>query len=426
MCYGAPQTQGLQPTRAGQTKNSAAALAPHPQGARAAQGRRRKARQRLFFGAMGRRLKPSQVPGRDGLHTAAQRLRAGVPACEGASSVGMRAPQAASIIAPAGQDRPPRPPRTPSVMNGDILAPWAAADRAAWNQRPLRLQHHLHQQPAFQLDALAALIETYPRPDYALVMTNRQGDSGQRWREGDLAGTPGRQVIDTIASGSLWLNLRQAHLHGTAYAELLARAYAEIATQVPGFSARSLKMGILISSPGAQVHYHCDLPGQLLWQIAGRKRVWVYPPTAPYLQPEWLEDIAYTGFEFSLVYDPAFDRQALIFELEPGQMLSWPLNSPHRVDNEDCLNISVTSEHWTPENRRAQKVHLANAVLRHRLGLKPQGRALAGPAYWAKAALQAAWRRSPLASATQRQRRSVEFRLAPGEPGGCIDIAAGR
>jgi hypothetical protein len=310
-------------------------------------------------------------------------------------------------------------------MSRDIFAPWTEQDRAAWNQRPLRLSHRLHEEPAFQLDALAALIERYPRSDYALVMTNRQGDGSKRWREGDLAGTPGRQVIDTIAAGSLWLNLREAHRQGSDYAQLLDRAYAEIAAQVPGFSARSLKMGILISSPQAQVHYHCDLPGQLLWQIRGRKRVWVYPPVAPYLRPEWLEDIAYTGFEFSLVYDPAFDRDALVFELEPGQMLGWPLNSPHRVDNEDCLNISVTSEHWTDANRRAQKVHLANAVLRHRLGLKPQGRSLQGPGYWAKAALQAAWRRSPLAQAPQRALRPVDFRLAQGAPGGYVDIAAG-
>ena len=310
-------------------------------------------------------------------------------------------------------------------MNVDIFAPWTADDRGAWNQRPLRLQHRLHEQPAFQMDALAGLIERYPRNDYSLVMTNRQGDSGRRWREGDLSGARGQQVIDTIAAGSLWLNLRQAHLHGADYAQLLERAYAEIAAQIPGFSARSLKMGILISSPKAQVHYHCDLPGQLLWQIRGRKRVWVYPPQAPFLQPEWLEDIAYTGFEFSLVYDPAFDRTACVFELEPGQMLSWPLNSPHRVDNEDCLNISVTSEHWTADNRRAQKVHLANAVLRHRLGMSPRGRSLSGPAYWAKAALQAAWRRSPMAGATQKELRPVDFRLVPGAPGGCVDIAVG-
>lgn len=311
-------------------------------------------------------------------------------------------------------------------MPNDLFVNWTADDRSGWNCKPLRLQHRLHEQPAFQLDTLADLVQRYPRTDYALVLTNRQGDGQRRWREGDIAGVPGRQVIDQIAGGSLWLNMREVHKHGADYAGLLDQAYAEIAAQVPGFSAGALKMGILVSSPGIQVHYHCDLPGQLLWQIHGRKRVWVYPPVAPYLQPEWLEDIAYTGFEFSLVYDPVFDRDALVFDLEPGQMLSWPLNSPHRVDNADCLNISVTTEHWTAENRRAQKMHLANAVLRHRLGIKTRRRALTGPGYWARSLLQAAWRRSPWAVVQQRQMRPVDFRLAPDAPGGHVDITAGR
>lgn len=309
-------------------------------------------------------------------------------------------------------------------MNGTVFAPWMEETRSHWNQRPMRLMHHLHEHPALQFDALAALIERYPRSDYALVHTSRQGDGRARWREGDLGGTPGRQVIDAIAAGSLWLNLRQVNTNGPAYAALLEQAYAEIAAQVPGFEAGALKMGILISSPGAQVHYHCDLPGQLLWQIHGRKRVWIYPTAQPCLQPEWLEDIAYTGFEFSLVYDPSFDRMAMVFDLEPGQMLTWPLNAPHRVENADCLNVSVTTEHWTAENRRAQKVHLANAVLRHRLGLRPRGRALSGPGYWAKAALQAAWRRSPWAGKTQKALRPVEFRLDPRAPGGLVDSHA--
>jgi hypothetical protein len=283
------------------------------------------------------------------------------------------------------------------------------------------LQHHLHEHPALQLEALGRLIDSYPRSDYALVHTSRHGDGRARWREGDLGGAPGRQVIDTIAQGSLWLNLRSAHERGPAYAGLLEQAYREIAGQVPGFSAGAFKMGILISSPRAQVHYHCDLPGQLLWQIHGRKRVWVYPTAAPCLQPQWLEDIAYTGFEFSLVYDPAFDRMAQVYELQPGQMLTWPLNAPHRVENLDCLNVSVTTEHWTPENRRAQKVHLANAVLRHRLGLQPRGRSISGPGYWAKAGLQAAWRRSPWAQSTQKALRPIEFKLDARLPGALVD-----
>ncbi len=306
-------------------------------------------------------------------------------------------------------------------MNGTVFASWSDEVQRHWNQRPMRLQHHLHEHPALQLDALAALVESYPRSHYALVHTSRQGDGRPRWREGELGGTPGQAVIDAIAGGSLWLNLRQAHDRAPAYADLLQQAYGEIATRLPGFEAGALKMGILISSPRAQVHYHCDLPGQLLWQIHGRKRVWVYPAAAPCLQADWLEDIAYTGFEFSLVYDPAFERMAMVFDLEPGQMLTWPLNAPHRVENADCLNVSVTTEHWTPENRRAQKMHLANAVLRHRLGWRPRSRALVGPGYWAKAALQAAWRRSPWAGQTHKALRPVEFRLDPRAPGGLVD-----
>ena len=312
-----------------------------------------------------------------------------------------------------------------------IFATWTPDIRSGWNQRAMRLAHRMHTHPALQLDALAALIERYPRSHYALVMTNTkaQTDAAQppakRWREGDIGAVPGRQVIDAISKGSLWLNLREVNLQGPAYQSLLQQAYAEIAAQVPGFSANALKMGILISSPGAQVHYHCDLPGQLLWQIRGKKKVWLYPPTPPYLQPQWLEDIAYTGFEFSLVYDPAFDRTAIVFELEPGQMLTWPLNSPHRVENEDCMNISVTTEHWTADNRRAQKMHLANALLRHRLGWHASSRELSGPSYWTKAALQAAWRRSPWAQRTQKKLRPVDFRLAPTAPGGVVDLPPG-
>ena len=53
--------------------------------------------------------------------------------------------------------------------------------------------------------------------------------------------------------------------------------------------------GILISSPNAQVYYHADLPGQSLWQIRGTKRVYIYPPVAPFLTPEQIERIILPG-----------------------------------------------------------------------------------------------------------------------------------
>ena len=41
-------------------------------------------------------------------------------------------------------------------------------------------------------------------------------------------------------------------------------------------------------------------------------------------------------------YADWYDRYAQVFDLEPGQMLNWPLNAPHRVENLNFANISMT------------------------------------------------------------------------------------
>ena len=69
-------------------------------------------------------------------------------------------------------------------------------------------------------------------------------------------------------------------------------------------------------------------------------------------------------------YEKWFDDYATVFELQPGEMVTWPLYAPHRVLNHDCLNISVTMEHWTKQIWNSYAVHYGNGVLRRTLGLK--------------------------------------------------------
>ena len=298
----------------------------------------------------------------------------------------------------------------------------AAALAADWARAPQRVQHHLHESPLFTRAALERLIERYPADACALVLTSRTEDGSRRWREGDFSGLSGAQVLDAIEAGSMWLNLRAVNHQDAGYQALIEQLYAELAAVIPGFTPSALKMGILISSPRVQVHYHVDLPGQGLWQIAGRKRVWLYPTTPPYLTDRALEDITMAALEFALPYEPGFDAAATVLDLEPGQALAWPVNAPHRIDNHDCLNISVTTEYWTDAIRRSQQVHLGNALLRH-YGLPGGGRTLSGPTYWGKAALQALWHRSPAARRTRQAVRPIDFRLDPTRPGQVIDIA---
>ena len=304
-----------------------------------------------------------------------------------------------------------------------IFVDWQEESAALWGQQPQRLAHNLHQSPLFSVDGLAELIERYPRKHYSLVHMGAQGDR-RLWREGDLGATSGRAVIDAIANGRMWLNLRDVKNVDRKYADLVKSVFGELADRMPGFESFDEGLGILISSPKAQVYYHIDLPGQALWQVAGRKKVYLYPPVAPFLTPEQLETVALFEVEIDVPYAAWYDEHALTFDLEPGQMLHWPLNAPHRVENHDCLNISMTMEYWSNDIRRSHIVNMANGLLRRRFGVAPRSRSISGPAYWGKAAFQGAMRRAGWVKRARRARRPIDFTLDQSRPGAIVDLAA--
>ena len=306
-------------------------------------------------------------------------------------------------------------------MTGKIFSRWDETHSELWSHQPIRLEHELHKSPAFSMADLAQLIESYPREHYSLVKTGARGSS-RVWREGDIGNLSGRQVIEAISRGGLWLNMRDVGAVDSRYRKLIDRMFEEIAAKVPDFVAPNHQAGILISSPDAQVYYHADLPGQGLIQIAGRKRVYVYPNTAPFIKPQHLEDIALFDVEVDLPYAPWYDAHAQVFDLEPGQMLNWPLNAPHRVENLGTVNISMTVSYGNDEIRRAQIVHLANGLLRHRFGYTPKTSNLRGPSFFGKKVLQKLVRDSKWVRRERNARRAIDFRLDATEPGRIVDL----
>lgn len=309
------------------------------------------------------------------------------------------------------------------MQTNPVFTDWKAEHALKWQTDALCLKHRLHQHPLFSFEALADLIDGYPREHYALVEMGAQGSPRRLWREGDIGGLPGKQVIDAIRQGRMWLNLRNVAHVASPYAVMLKEIFDEISERVPGYDTFNHTSGILISSPNAQVYYHADLPGQSLWQIHGSKRVFVYPNTPPFLTPEQLENIALFEVEVDMRYDPGYDRHARVFEIVGGEMLHWPLNAPHRVENLDCLNVSMTVEYWTQAIRRRQMINMANGILRHKLGIAPKSLETTGVGFWAKAALQAGVKRAGLLKKERKARRKIEFTLDRQQPGRVVDLA---
>jgi hypothetical protein len=179
---------------------------------------------------------------------------------------------------------------------------------------------------------------------------------------------------------------------------------------------------ILISLPTAQVYYHFDHNGQALWQVHGSKRVYVYPNRPPFLTRDMLEHTAVYADETAAPYDPSYDAEAKVYTLAPGQMIHWPLFSPHRIENLE-FSVSYTIQYYTPEIRRRVKVHAANGLIHTRfpnLTLKDDVR---GMSYVAKAQLQSGLRRLGVMNRMAQDKRVTKFRLDPRQLGQIIPVS---
>lgn len=302
------------------------------------------------------------------------------------------------------------------------LISWPEAAAGNFGREPLQLAHTLHQSPLFTDAALARLIEGSKRENYYVNTMDVTAHNVKSRREGAIVDTSGADVLDAVRNGQIWILIQNPEEVDPAFGEILEGVYREMADTVPGFRPFRTKMTVLISSPNIQVYYHCDVPGQTLWQVRGNKSVYVYPNHAPFLEQAALERIVLgEAHEISLRYDPAFDKDAIVYDLQPGQMLHWPLNAPHRIVNADCMNVSFTTEHFTDDIRRQYFVNYANGILRNRLGMSRLSQRTVGPTYWGKLLVGAAYKASG-AKKKRSQVFKIDFAVDPKAPRGVRSI----
>jgi hypothetical protein len=293
-----------------------------------------------------------------------------------------------------------------------VLEDVGSRARRLWGRHTVKLAHTLSDRELFSDEQLARLIETI-EPRHMDIST--MGDDVSTWGHCDRAGVSGERVLEAVRRGRLWINMMAVENVDPRFAEVLDAMYAELEAAMPGFKTFKRKLGLLISSPNAQVFYHFDVPGQGLWQIRGRKRIWIYPPTQPFLHPVNVENVVRSLDKEDVPYEPWYDEHAETYDLEPGDMLHWALNGPHRVSNYNTLNVSLTTEHWTGEIRRSYAMNYGNGVLRRDVRWRPRSRNTSGAAFWAKAGIAAAYRLSGVHKKTSYQ-RLLSYRVDPDAP----------
>ncbi|NOY43648.1 MAG: hypothetical protein GXP26_17665 [Planctomycetes bacterium] len=302
------------------------------------------------------------------------------------------------------------------------LVDWTPQQFAALEEEIFVAKHNLHETGLFDDENLIKLFDLHPEVDFGI---NTMSTSNQTfsWREGDRNGVSSEMLLELLYRGHLWVNLRNVRTHHPDVRKAIDSIYDELEANNPNFQAQNRSANLLISSPGAIVYYHIDVPVNMLWHIRGRKRAWVYPPFDTRFSPqEVVENICAAEMVEDAPFDPSFDESAQIFDAEPGQLITWPQLTPHRVENlNDGLCISLSTEHRNPRATRRINVHLANQFLRRTFGMSCRSFEVEGVSAHAKQAVARAvrgWKKIMKSEPPKNNDYEVSFKVDPQSPQG--------
>ena len=275
---------------------------------------------------------------------------------------------------------------TRETSSGAPVLDWTPDKAKRFGDAILTFRHGLHERPLFTDEGLASVIDRYPREKLGVFTMGEDLTDWTSWRRGSAGTVPGERLLRMVQAGRLWLNLRDTNLHLPEFAALCDEIAAD-KERALGRPILKRDLGLLISSPNAQVLYHLDVPLSSLWQIRGQKHLSLYPRAEPYVSDAEIERFVMREGEGQFAYDTAWDGAATTITLNPGHMVTWRQNAPHQVANGPMMNVSLSMEFMTPAAIVRANVLYANGVLRRRLGWSPRVQDRPGPTLVAKLAL---------------------------------------
>lgn len=281
-----------------------------------------------------------------------------------------------------------------------VITDWTPEKARDFTTTNLAFEHGLHERPMFSDEGLVSLLDRYPRDKLGVFTMGHDPVDWQSWRRGSPGNLTGDQLLLAAKEGRIWLNLRHANDYLPDYAALEEEIFAEKTAQ-SGRRTFKRDLGMLISSPNAQVFYHLDMPLVSLWQLRGEKRVWVYPVADSHVTEQELERIALRETAEQLAFRPDMDAVSEVHDLIPGRMVTWEQNAPHRIVNGPMLNVSLSIEFMTPAALMRANVLYANGVLR-KTGLNPRVQTAPHPMALAKIGLSRAVKAAGLVKTFER------------------------
>jgi hypothetical protein len=266
-----------------------------------------------------------------------------------------------------------------------MLVNWTPQNETRFGKDVMLAEHDATSNDLFLDDGLAHILDIYPRENLDIWTFGEEGEGVNTSLRGRAPDMSGAEIVDAVKNGHIWLNMRRANFDVPDLKPIADSIYDSL-EDASDRKMRKRDMSVLISSPNVKVHYHLDIPLVALFQMRGQKRLWMYPKSEALAPSEFIEDIVHMSREEELPYRKAFDDAATAYNLVPGMGITWPQFMPHRVENADCMNVSLSCEYQTVGSFLQANAIYTNKLLRKTTPLRPVVANSVGPGVVAKAA----------------------------------------
>jgi hypothetical protein len=255
----------------------------------------------------------------------------------------------------------------------------AAEFRTKFPDYGFKIQHHLCDEPAFQLPRLVELAKRLPAEQVEYYAGNVS--VAQRKKEYPKNGLSIVETIRRIEECGSWMVLKNVE-GDPEYESFLRALLGEWYGQIDPRKLRTPVSGmhrehafIFISSPNSVTPFHLDDEHNFLLQIRGSKRVhmWDQKDRTVVSEDEMESHLQLwhdPDHERYLPFTEEFQERASVFELNSGEGLHFPFAAPHWVKNGPQVSISFSVTFRSDLCERAAVVYYINRRLR-KLGLNP-------------------------------------------------------
>lgn len=308
-----------------------------------------------------------------------------------------------------------------AVEHTSMIEGWTDDHTRRFQREILTFRHRLEETGLFTDDALIDLLDRHPANMLDVCTMGASDDPlyPNRFRTGDFRDASSADLIAAAKAGKIWMNVRNAMNIHDDYNVVLNKMYGGLA-EATGNMAYNAKGSVLISSPVAKVPYHFDKTEVILWHVRGTKAVYAWPVTQEFIPDTAHESKLTNMIDDDLPYTAEFEKQAQVLRLQPGDGATWPLNAPHRVDNETFC-VSVTTEYSTKESATKNAAMMTNAMMRRYLGASPLYENDGAIARRLKSIAGRVIRKTPLAADTSGS-DMVTFKVDAQADGFLVDI----